>query len=104
MLFEGTTGDANYAKSYWLASSGVYTYLGGANFGPGAVGYGGVNSCNYLFDSDGTWDAIGCAVRPVVILKSDVTVNDVHKIADQTEQEWNTEGVNSYGNGNYGGV
>ena len=104
MLFEGTTGDANSAKSYWLASSGVNAGSGIAGFGPGVVYYGGVFSGRNLFYSKGTWYAGGFAVRPVVILKSDVTVNDVHKIADQTEQEWNTEGGNSYGSGNYDGT
>lgn len=34
---------------------------------------------------------IGCGnfVRPVVVLKSEVTVNDIQKIEDQTEYEWN---------------
>ena len=104
MLFEGTTEDANYAKSYWLASSGVDVDSDYAIFGPGVVGYGGVGSRYTLFISYGLWNANGFAVRPVVILKSDVTVNDVHKIADQTEQEWNTEGGNLYGSGNYGDV
>ena len=104
MLFEGTTGDANYAKSYWLASSGVYAYSGGTFFGPGIVSGGDVGSGNAMFYSDGSWGAVAFAVRPVVILKSDVTVEDVHKISDQTEQDWNTEGGNSYGGGNYGDV
>ena len=32
------------------------------------------------------------AVRPVVILKSNVTEDSIHKIDDQTEEEWNYEG------------
>ena len=90
MLFEGTAG-SGMAKPYWLASSGVGTSSGVVYFCPGAVydGYVYLDSDNYgLFDSAGWWRAYGYAVRPVVILKSDVTVNDVHKIADQQEEEW----------------
>ena len=97
MLFEGTTGDANYAKSYWLASSGVFAHSSFAYFGPGFVHYGLVFSDDNLFTSSGGSYAHGFAVRPVVILKSNVTVDDVHKISDQTEQEWNTEGGKTYG-------
>ena len=93
MLFEGTTGDENNAKSYWLASSGVSAASYGAYFGPGCVDGGGVLSGGNLFGSDGYEGWNYFAVRPVVILRSDVTVNDVHKMVDQTEQEWNTEGV-----------
>lgn len=53
MLFAGTTEDDNYAKSYWLASPGVYASSGNANFGPGAVYYGDAGSGCSLFDSDG---------------------------------------------------
>ena len=38
MLFSGTTRDANDAKSYWLASSGVAAYSDSACFGTGVVG------------------------------------------------------------------
>ena len=103
MLFEGTVG--KITKPYWFASSGAIVDSGSAVFGLGHVLSGDVYfGYNVMFGSNGSEDNDHSAVRPIVILKSDVTVNDVHKIADQTEQEWNTEGVNSYGNGNYGGV
>ena len=38
ILFSGTTRDANLAKSYWLASSGVAAYSDSACFGTGVVG------------------------------------------------------------------
>ena len=101
MLFADTTGSANLAKSYWLASPGVYAASDDAFFGPGAVYLGIASSGNGdLFGSDGYWDAYGCAVRPVVSLKSNVSVKQVQKIDDQTESKWSTTGGQEYGSGN----
>ena len=93
MLFSGTTSDANYAKSYWLASSGVRADSSDADFGPGFVSNGNVNSGNGLFYSDGYWCAVGLAVRPVVYLNSEITVEDLHVI-DGQEDNWS-----AYSNG-----
>ena len=49
----------------WLASSGVNANSSNANFGPGDVNNGNVNSDNDLFNSNGNWNANGFAVRPV---------------------------------------
>lgn len=87
MLFSGTTEDANFAKSYWLASSGVLANSSIAGFGPGGVYNGYVNSGNDLFFSDGFWGAVGLAVRPVVYLNSEITVEDLH-IIDGQEDNW----------------
>ena len=98
MLFKDTTGDANYAKSYWLASPGVRASSSGASFGPGYVGNGVAYSGTInLFDSNGYWYAGGFAVRPVVVLKSNITVEQIQVIEDQTEETWNTTGGMSYG-------
>ena len=43
LLFKGTTSSENYAKSYWLASPGVFADPGGAVFGPGVVDFGDVS-------------------------------------------------------------
>ena len=101
MLFKDTTEEEGYSKSYWLASPGVYADSGGAAFGPGAVrgGYAASGAGN-LFMSDGYWGAAGCAVRPVVVLKSNVTVDQVKVVSDKTEATWSTSGGNSYGSGN----
>ena len=93
MLFSGTTSDANYAKSYWLASSGVRAYSSNAGFGPGYVINGYVRSAFYLFGSGGNWNANGLAVRPVVYLNSEITVEDLHVI-DGQEDNWS-----AYSNG-----
>ena len=90
MLFEGTTRDDGYTKSYWLASSGIAANSYGAWNGSGNVSIGSVNfnMQEPIFCSDGREFWNNYAVRPLVTLKSSVTVNDVHKIADQTEEEW----------------
>ena len=89
MLFKETTRDANLAKSYWLASSGVYANSSGAGFGPDRVGncYVGSDCESALFISNGDWYASGLAVRPVVYLNSEVTVEDLHVI-DGQEEDW----------------
>ena len=89
MLFSGTTRDANSncAKSYWLASSGVDARSIFAFFGPSRVFDGFVYSFTYLFRSNGQWNAYGLAVRPVVYLNSEITVEDLHVI-DGQEDNW----------------
>ena len=89
ILFSGTTEDANFAKSYWLASSGVDADSSNARFGPGGVDGGDVYSDGGLFGSGGRWGALGLAVRPVVYLNSEVTVEDLHVI-DGQEDNWST--------------
>ena len=105
MLFAGTTESSNYSKSYWLASPGVFADSDIAGFGPGAVIRGGASSgSGYLFNSSGGWTAIGFAVRPVVVLKSSVTVDQLEVVADKTEATWTTEGGQQYGSGHIEGV
>lgn len=92
MLFSGTTEDSNYAKSYWLASPGSFLDGSCAGFGPGPVGDGFAYRGYYrLFRSYGRWYASRLAVRPVVYLKSDITVDDVAKIETPViEPDWST--------------
>ena len=90
MLFADTTEDGNWAKSYWLASSGVYADSDLAYFGLGAVYDGIVSSGGNFFASDGDWRGGEFAVRPVVVLKSDITVEQIQVIPDQTEEIWPT--------------
>ena len=105
ILFNGTTSDANFAKSYWLASPAVGAYSGGADFGPGRVGGGGVGADGDLFGSDGGWRAGSCGVRPVVYLESNITVEDLHKI-DGQEEDWsaysNSDPAVAHGNSSNG--
>ena len=92
-MFDGTTDEENFAKSYWLASSGVG--VGGSSdcdFGPGGVG-GGVaaRGGGALFFSDGGSVEDRFGVRPVVYLKSDITVEELTISESGTEEEWTTE-------------
>ena len=87
ILFNGTTSDVNFAKSYWLASPAVGADSVGAGFGPGDVGYGCVFADGTLFYSGGRWDAFSFGVRPVVYLESNITVEDLHTI-DGQEEDW----------------
>ena len=86
MLFE----DILDSKPYLLASSGINAYGNYAYFGPGVVTEDGVylGIWNFLTSNGYTRGDLGAAIRPVVILKSNITVNDVHKIKDQVEEEW----------------
>ena len=93
ILFNGTTSDANYAKSYWLASPAVFAYSDFACFGPGIVYVGVVGADGDFFGSDGLWVAFSFGVRPVVYLESNITVEDLHKI-DGQEEDWS-----AYSNG-----
>ena len=56
-------------------------------------GGGGVCSVGDLFFFSGSWSAYGCAVRPVVYLNSETTVEDLHVI-DGQEDNWS-----AYSNG-----
>ena len=91
MLFENV--EAETGKAYWLASRGVYAYPDDdyAAFGLGIVYDGGGMTIAgigiYTFSSDGHEidysDA--ASVRPVVLLESDITVEEIQKIADQPD-------------------
>ena len=97
ILFKGTTSSENNAKSYWLASSGVC--VGGSSycyFGPGAVYDGFAGTGCVVFLSDGDSGECWLAVRPVVYLRSDVTVKDLTITESGTEETWTTSVPNSY--------
>ena len=74
-------------KAYWLASRGVFADSDFADFGPGFVN--AVDGVTYAVIGNGFFDSYGdeytnaFAVRPVVVLKSDVMATAVPKIADQ---------------------
>ena len=106
ILFNGTTSDANFAKSYWLASPAVLADSDRAYFGPGGVCGGDVYAGNYFFfDSGGGWGACSFGVRPVVYLESNITVEDLHKI-DGQEEDWsaysNSDPAVAHGNSSNG--
>lgn len=97
VLFKGTTAGENRAKSYWLASSGVDVYgSDDCYFGPGAVFGGGAEAGYVLFNSDGYSRAGWLAVRPVVYLKSTVTIEDLTFTSTGSEADWTTQIPSSY--------
>ena len=93
MLFDNT--EAYEGKNYWLASLGVNAVDDAAAFGPGmARSEGGVAVAGsyHLFNSYGDEYEDAAAVRPVVALNSNVSKDDVPKIEDKTEENWNYGG------------
>ena len=97
VLFKGTSSSEGNSKAYWLASPGVSIY-GSSNcyFGPGAV-YGGLAGAgNALFYSDGYSRENWLAVRPVVYLDSNVSIEDLTISESGTEETWTTTLPSSY--------
>ena len=74
-------------KYYWLTSRAVYVYSDFASFGVRRV-RDGIVGARGLFDSDGGGSGGRYGVRPVVTLKSDVTIEDIQKIGEQQEPTW----------------
>ena len=109
MIFDGVEVDFSenvIGKAYWLASKSIGVHdnynntLKIAEFSLGVVlSYENVyrtGNCYYMFDS--AWGPTGTAsevetafygVRPVVILKPEITTDAVQKIQDKKEEEWN---------------
>ena len=86
------------SKPYWLASPGVNVVSSLAGFGPGAVDGGGAGPGYDLFRSNGYEGGGGFGVRPVVSLRSNVTVEQLQEITGSTDSDWP-----GHGNGNVGG-
>ena len=91
MLFENVEPETG--KAYWLASRGVCAVPDGvyAGFGPGVVyDDGGMTGAGFgyvtFYSGGGERDgSVFAAVRPVVLLESDITVEEIQKIADQPD-------------------
>lgn len=96
MLFDNV--ELGKGKAYWVAGRGAYARVGdvGAFFGPDAVcENGGIVLAGIgliTFNSYGSEDDNGLAVRPVVSLKSEISEEQVPKIEDKVEEEWNYNG------------
>ena len=92
-------------KSYWLASPNTHTFsLDYIGFGPGIVAYDFVYS-GYdmtLFQSSGDWIAYGFIVRPIIVLKTNIKVDELQVIENQTEETWNAYEGQIYGSGRIG--
>ena len=89
MLFD----EVSYLKPYWLASVGIDADKEDCTYSVGGVDsqevfYHPYNFRGFLFSEDGVSESEYKSVRPVVVLKSNITVDDIHKIEEQKEQEW----------------
>ena len=99
VLFDGTLEEDRYAKSYWLASPGVYAPLERrCNFGPGAVFDGFVARGHNSFYSGGRFHVLWFGVRPVVYLKSNILLKDVTISSSGSEAEWTETAGGDSGN------
>ena len=73
-------------NSYYLNSPGVYGSSDGAIFGPGVVLGGYVfRGVGGLFISDGDWNALGRAVRPVFYLESNIQDEIIEEQQEEKE-------------------
>lgn len=112
LLFDKTTSSDNNAKAYYLASPGVLATSYDAFFGPGFVGNSAAGTGAACFRSDGDWYAYRYGVRPIITLKSNITMAEVKKLDNQNVTEdtwsgystsWNANGSASNGEaGNHG--
>ena len=101
MLFSETTETDKFAKAYWLASWGSFDYGVCIYFGLGTVYYSGVYSGTIgIFYSEGSWGTYRLAVRPVVSLKSEITIEEVAKSENHTDREVRWKDI--YDNSNLG--
>ena len=93
MLFDNI--ELGKGRAYWLASRGVFARSGEefAHFGPGCVfenvGVVGAAIGHGMFYSDDGENENWLAVCPVVSLKSEITKNEISRIADKVEENWN---------------
>ena len=94
-LFDGTTSDKNYAKSYWLASPGAVVNSSYSSFGHVRARNGGAGTGFYAFYSQGYVNDGWNAVRPVVSLKSNITESDI-AITTGIESDWTTSLENNW--------
>lgn len=86
ILFSQVSG--NNSKPYWLASTAVNDIYNKARYTIGEVSNNMVNLSDSKFSSDGSWTVKAAGVRPIIILKSTITEDDLQVIESNTE-EWN---------------
>lgn len=118
LLFDGTTEDDDYSKSYWLASPQIYVHSSGGgcvaslgydpysgyydDFDYSDVSYGIATVDDWyveeddMFSSDADWRAMRYAVRPVVVLNSDVLLGDITISENQNVKEDSWAGFDTY--------
>ena len=68
-----------------------------ARYTIGEVSNNMVNLSDFKFSSDGSWTTKGLGVRPIIVLKSNITEDDLKTIESSTH-EWNyVNGLCYYG-------
>lgn len=97
LLFNQTDFNSKFAKSYWIATTGVQADRN-IGFCIGQVYFESVNTGNTVFYSNGNWYVYGLGVYPVISLKPDVTEDDL-QIINETDEDW-TYKSNIYYKGN----
>ena len=87
LLFDGTE---SFNKNYWLASIGIETDYDYVDFGLGSVVDGKVQNGydSFLFRSNGHDSQRQYGVRPVISLKSEITVNQLKVISGSKGEDW----------------
>lgn len=97
LLFKQTDYSSQNSKAYWLATKGTEVN-NRAGFGLADVSYGCVNVGGSKFKSNGSWLVEGFGVRPIIILKSNLT-DETLQITTKKESNWNfTNNLNYSGN------
>ena len=100
LIFDDTTSDSNYSKSYWVASPGATARSSRAYFGSGYVNVGYAYCGSFSsFSSNGNWDARVYAVRPIVSLKANITIDQLQVQSNIEEKSWSTSSGTLYSYG-----
>lgn len=92
LLFSGTTDSDYNTKAYWLASNAIGVFNSSTNFGPGFVSSGNVNAGAGLYKANGDWFLSYYAVRPIIYIKTNATIEDLH-VVDASEDDWKGYGI-----------
>lgn len=90
LLFEQTGEDKKCVKIYWLDSKSALVIGKKLYFGMGRVGNNSVGNGTTSFNSKGSQYDWAFGVRPVILLKSDITYNSeiIKKKTGVTESDW----------------
>ena len=87
LLFNQIDYENNNKLGYWLATRGT-VIDSKVDFGLGEVCYDSVSIGSRKFTSKGKWIVQGLAVRPIIVLKPNLTIDELQK-STKVEQNWN---------------
>ena len=93
MLFDNV--ELRKGAEYWLSSPSISAYTNYASYGLGKVykvsNITSSGAYGLMFSTEGEKEGYS-AVRPVVVLKKEITNKNVPKTEDKQEEIWNYEG------------